>query len=97
MTKNAKIAAMTGFNLAIGSAAIASNPGILAESSQPKIDPNNAPFAKVLQSDSREFEASFLNVSATCKGSHAAFDAVAVAIQEIPAEVRSIHADLERA
>ncbi len=44
-----------------------------------------------------ELEASFIKVSAKCKTSHAAFEAVRVAIKDISADVRSIHAQIETA
>ena len=48
-------------------------------------------------SDSREFEASFLKVPQTCKSSHTSFVAVSVALENVPAEIRLIHAEVEDA
>jgi hypothetical protein len=44
-----------------------------------------------------ELEASFLKVSANCKASHAAFEAVRVGIENIAPEIRAIHAQIEAA
>lgn len=49
------------------------------------------------QISTSEFEASFLSVSASCKVSHAAFDAVSVGLEDISIEIRNIHAEVENA
>lgn len=92
MNQKAKMAVLTGLNLVIGVTGVASfETGAYAEANL------NRQSSDVLQSDTREFEASFLNVPAKCKVSHAAFDAVEVAIRQVPADIRAIHAEVERA
>lgn len=94
MTQQAKIAMLTGLNIVFGGVA-ASSVTAYVDATLNQQEPTRA--MDVLQSNAREFEASFLKVSASCKVSHAAFDEIAVAIQEIPAEVRAIHAEVENA
>jgi hypothetical protein len=98
MNQKAKQAIIAGLNLMIGATGVvvlSANAHADAALSKQDIQPSRA--GDMLQSDTREFESSFLKVSATCKSSHSAFDAVAVAIQNIPADVRAIHAEIERA
>ena len=98
MNQKAKQAIIAGLNLMIGATGLAAlSASAHADTTHNKQDVKPSRASDVLQSDTREFESSFLKVSATCKSSHSAFDAVAVAIQEIPADVRAIHAEVERA
>ena len=60
----------------------------------PHITVSNGDHDATMTSD---FEASFINVSANCKASHSAFEAVQVAIEDIAPAVRSIHAEIETA
>lgn len=98
MNQKTKIPLFTGLNLVIGvtgigASAAVSHADLILDKHVTKPSGANT----VLQSDSREFEASFLKVSAGCKVDHAAFDAVEVAVREIPSEVRAIHAKVEEA
>lgn len=98
MNQKAKLAVLTGLNIVIGATGIAAHAASAhADSTMQNQDSNSSRASDVLQSDTREFEASFLKVSAGCKVDHAAFDAVEVAVREIPAEVRAIHAEVEEA
>ena len=50
---------------------------------------------QVIQSVGSEFEISFLNVTASCKVSHAAFDVVSVGLENISHDIIAIHAEGE--
>lgn len=93
-----KTTALTGLNLALaatlstGAAAAANN-----QATSPDAESNAARASAVLHADTREFEASFLRVSASCKVSHAAFEAVRVGLENVSSETVRIHAEIEQA
>ena len=60
-------------------------------------DSATTPHNDVLSVGTSELEASFIKVSATCKASHGAFEAVRVGLESVAPEVRAIHAQIEAA
>lgn len=99
MTHKGKIAVITSVNLATNAAlsmAMAHSTQAIGQSSYDNKS-EHPRSSSVMQVNTNEFEASFLKVSASCKVSHAAFDAVSVGVENISPEVLSIHAEIERA
>ena len=99
MNQKTKIAVLAGINLGVNTVLAL---GVQAGSAMDQlksqgIEPSSSRHSEVLQANTNEFEVSFLQVSASCKSSHSAFEPVSVAIENVPLEVRHIHAEIESA
>ncbi len=99
MNQKAKLSVLTGLNLAVNAAlSVGAHAGVATDQATSYgTEPSSFRHSDVMQVNTNEFETSFLKVSASCKSSHAAFDAVSVGLENVPVEVRLIHAEIETA
>lgn len=99
MNQKAKLSILTGLSLAVNTAlSVGAHAGMTTDSATPYgTEPSSSRHNDVMQVNTNEFESSFLKVSASCKSSHSAFDAVSVGLENVPAAVRLIHAEIETA
>jgi len=98
MNQKTKLTILTGVNFAVNAAlSMGAQAGTMHHHPINKTDNATGSNNRVLQADTNEFEASFLEVSKSCKVSNPAFDAVSVGLENISPDVISIHAEIETA